>query len=178
MEYPPFVQNPTVINNALAQQFIPRFSVSDQIIIAKNVNESVTSSITLQDDDELFVNIGPNEEWIVEFSLDFINSLSSTGVHTAITIPSGALMNASGIGISSGQNGGHSGGSQTISGNTIVLFNAVDLTGSQATIKLNVWVLNGSTSGAITLQWAQGTLNGTALTLRRGSYLMATKIQR
>src|SRR5882672_270358 len=143
----------------------------------KTADESVTSSTTFQDDDHLTFPIGANEEWVATYEIDAGAFLSTCGVKTAITVPSGATMNATGsvVGSSSASNTvGQTGRGTTSGGN--VLLASVGAGNTDAIVRMSVWVLNGATPGNVTLQWAQTNSSATSLTFRKGSYMQATRV--
>jgi hypothetical protein len=135
----------------------------------KTADESVTSSTVLQDDDHLTHAIGANEEWVDDYFIDGGGALSTAGVKVAITVPSGATMNAtvtvSGPGTISTARG-------TTSGTAIFATTA----SNDSDIRVSLWVLNGATPGNVTLQWAQNSSNVSAITFRKGSHMQATRV--
>ncbi len=132
----------------------------------KQVNESVISNITLQNDDELTFSIGPNEEWTYRFVVQ-ANAAAVPDIKFAVAAPSGAVCRVAysdpegatsiaqlGCGISTG----------LISGNAAN--DLYEITGS---------VKNGPTAGNITLQWAQQVSNATNTIVFSGSYVQAIR---
>lgn len=143
------------------------------IVKRKTADETVTSSTTLQDDDHLTFPIAANEEWIAEFILINIgDSLSTTGLKTAITVPAGATMDAT-----SNFQGG-TGDAQGVRGTTSgAALTAYTPAGSNlGNVRVYVWVLNGATAGNVTLQWAQNASSATALTARKGGHVKAVRL--
>ncbi len=131
-------------------------------------NSTVNPTATLQDDDELFFNIGANESWTFRI---VIQSTSGTvpDYKFSVTAPSGAtckfgvqdaegaVSNANlGCGVSSG----------AIAGNGAT-HDVYEILGS---------VVNGSTAGPVTLQWAQNTANAGNTIVRAGSTLNAVRV--
>lgn len=148
------------------------FELSPLRSAAKPSDESVTSSTTLQDDNDLSFSIAADEQWVGEFVIFAGSLLSTTGAKTAITVPSGATMQASFQGGSLALNLQQT----TTSGAEMTYSPAAFSPAANATIRVQFWVLNGSTPGTVQLQWAQHTSSGTALTFKKGSYLIASKV--
>jgi hypothetical protein len=138
----------------------------------KTADESVTSSTTLQDDDHLTLPIGANEEWTVAYDLDAGTALHFGGIKIAATVPSGATMNLTGSAVCDA-NTCFSGRTATSGIAAITMTPGID---NNATIRMTLWVLNGATPGNVTLQWAQNTSNATATTVRKGSFMQATRV--
>ncbi len=147
--------------------------LSINITKRKTADESVTSSTTLQDDDHLTFAIAANEEWTVSYEITGGTATNLTGCKLAITAPSGAILRATGSAIGDGGTTFQA-GTGTTSGTAFLTATAVGA--SMAYIKVKLWVLNGATPGNITLQWAQGTSNGSALTFFKGSFMQATRV--
>lgn len=149
---------------------------SGVIVRRKTADEGVTSSTTLQDDDHLTFPIAANEEWVARIAVDVGSAtLGVTGVKAAITTPAGATLNVCGLMM-------HELGSSfttrsTASGGALT-WNAASIPDAvaNAQVLLEIWVLNGANAGNVTLQFAQETSNGTALTFRKGSSLIAHRV--
>lgn len=136
-------------------------------IVAKSADEVLTSNTTLQNDDHLFIDVNPNEVWIVNFFLSQTQGGAAMGFKYAITVPSGATFEAA-VQWTSATNsyGGRSNSSGTEFGNGGGSSNG----GGQA--MLSVRVVNGANAGRIQLQWAQD-IAGTSSTIKAGSFLLA-----
>ena len=149
------------------------------VVKRKTADESVTSSTVLQDDDHLTFAIAANEEWVAEFFLDFGAALNVTGVKVSVTSPSGSTLNQVAAIIqdtTTGTNVNAAHVRSTVSG-TDLPFAASTLTGAASGfVHISYWVLNGATPGNITLQFAQSTSSATAVTLRKGSHMLATRV--
>lgn len=145
------------------------------IIKRKTADESVTNSTALQDDDHLTFPIGANEEWVAEYSIDCGAALTSTGIRIGVTVPAGASLD-----VIMDPGSSFLGGSSTV--RTSVSGTAIVAGATQATLpdpclmRAYAWILNGVTSGNVTLQWAQHTLSASPLTFRKGSHMQATRI--
>jgi len=137
----------------------------------KSVDESVTSN-TLQDDDELTIDLDPaNTTYFIEGLVLAVSASRTPDIKIAFTVPSDATMDIAYIS-SRGSTFNHgelleSSGTASI---TIPIDNSnVTIVMIRGTVKL------GSTTGTLTLQWAQATSNANATTVKEGSFLSATK---
>lgn len=138
------------------------------ITIRKSADESVVSSITLQNDDHLTFAIGASETWIVEFVL-FTNAPAAPDIKVALTAPAGATCV-----VGAGDWANISAGSGNAGCGT-----AIAVTSGSPIEKMVVvagTVVNSTTAGNITLQWAQNTSSATATTVRTGSYVVGYKV--
>lgn len=138
--------------------------------VYKTADESVTSSTTLQDDNDLFFAIGASEVWAFEFVL-FVSGSTTGDMSVTLTVPTGftrLIWSALGD-----DNGGFDSSSHvSASGTTAVL--AGFGTGKVAVLKGSI--SNGATPGNVLLRWAQNVSDVTAITIKAGSYLVAHNI--
>ena len=135
--------------------------------IRKSADETVNNSAALQNDDELTFTVGTSETWVYTISLSG-NSGTTPDFQFAVTAPTGSTCMATFTGeeVTNAATISTCGTtSDTISGT------AADdpyvITGS---------VVTSSTSGSVTLQWAQGTINASDSIIRAGSFLIAYKV--
>lgn len=150
---------------------------SQTAVKRKTADESVTSSTTLQDDDHLTFAIAANEEWVATIELDCGAALATTGLKVAVTTPAAATQNIAASLASDVNTAANRHFRRTTTSGAALDFTAATLVGvGDAGVKLSVWVLNGANAGSVTLQFAQSTSSGTAVTLRKGSYLTASRI--
>lgn len=128
----------------------------------KGTDQSVTSSTTDVDDTALLFQIAANESW--EFEVDAY-IIPGGGFRANFSAPAGAtLIWCSAISTT---------GAAFVPGSGQSL---IATTGSSNfLLKLFGIVVNGSTPGAVTLQWAQDSSNVTATTVKAGSALLATR---
>ncbi len=145
---------------------------SGPTIVLKSADETVASSTTLQDDDELLFAIGANDHWVATFTL-FFDTNSGPDFSLAITWPSG------GTGIYDVTNSGRGSdnlvehiGWETVSG-TAVRF---DIGTVDPVAVVYVIVRNGATAGNVTLRWAQASSNVVSTTVKAGSFLVAHEV--
>lgn len=136
----------------------------------KTSRESVTSSSTLQDDNDFTFSVKANTTYAINGKL-FVSASSAGGIQWVFAVPSGAsgrlnidsgasAFDGFDIDITSGQS----------SSTNIVMTNT-----SQSG-KLSGFVTTSSTAGTLTFQWAQHTSNATATFIERGSTMILTEV--
>jgi hypothetical protein len=175
---PVFTGNPTAPTPAFGDNdtsiATTAFVQGRSIVKRKTADESVTSSVALQDDDHLTFAIAANEEWTANCDL-YWNGATAGGIRVAVTVPSGASLLVSGsffgVGASSTDNRF---GATLTSGTAFIIFNPA--TDTEGLLKLSIWVLNSTNAGSVTLQWAQAGSSGTPSKLLKGSFLQATRV--
>lgn len=141
----------------------------------KSADESVNTTTTLQDDNDLTVAIGANEEWAGTLYASVGSNTNLTGLKVAFTSPSGSSILYTAI-IAGNVANNVIGGNGVASGTAIDATTTV-LTGSNnCNVVAHVWVLNGGTPGNVTFQWTQSTSNGANTTVRKGSMLQVRRI--
>ena len=138
-----------------------RVNLTSPRFIRKTANESVTSSVVLQNDDHLFFSIFPNEVWTFDLYAHFHSGNSTGGLQADFTVPAGCAgswfvygTNATTLWIS-GNNPSIVTGFFTSTGTTI----------SGANLFIHGEVRNGATPGTVNFRWAQVNSNGTATTM-------------
>ncbi len=130
----------------------------------KTADETVNSSTTLQDDDQLYFSIGANETWTFRYVVQG-NSAAAPDFKFAVTAPSGAICKVSTSdpeGATSVANLGCGVSSGLVPGNATE--DLYEITGT---------VTNGATAGLVRLQWAQNVANASNSIVRAGSYVNA-----
>jgi hypothetical protein len=132
--------------------------------VVKASNEVVNNSATLQNDDELFFAIEPNETIAFRFVLQ-ANSGTTPDFRFAVSAPSGATCRVGYIDPEDATSNGQYGcgvSTDTVAGNGAT--DIYEITGT---------VTNGANAGNITLQWAQFTATAADSTVFAGSYGIA-----
>lgn len=138
--------------------------------VPKTADESLNTSASLQDDNELLLAIGANEIWLIEATI-LVHSTSSTPDFlfgfSAPTSPdlafadyvvyNGSIFEGGPVG---------TGGSQVvgISANTVAI------------LKIQFYIDNGANAGNFVFRWAQNTSNAANTTVKAGSYLACLKV--
>lgn len=152
-------------------------SILSSVAKRATADQSLTSQATLQNATGMSFTIAANEEWIVQINCDFGAVLSTTGLQVGATLPAGATadfdINLSDIAVTA---------ANVLSGTTTtpatgIALAAATLVGiTNAGAIIDLWVLNSSTAGTVQFQFAQNTSSGTALTLRKGSWLLGWRV--
>lgn len=132
--------------------------------IVKVTTETVNNSTTLQDDDELTFSIGASEKWAFNMCLIY-RSGTTPDFKLQWSLPSGCSIfyqqdDVAEAAFTEVDNYTISGAGASTS--SIASFYGV--------------ILNGSTAGNITLQWAQAVQNASDTKVMAGSYIIATKL--
>jgi len=146
-------------------------STTGVITKKKPVDQSVTSSTTLINDNDLFLPINANDSMVIEGSLHTSAASTAPGIRVAWTIPAGASM-----AISSWCDL-VSGGNEIWVQNTSSTAISVYVDAGDAEIHFWGIIITGSTAGNLQLQWAQNSSSGTAMTLKNKSFLKAYYIR-
>jgi len=142
------------------------------LTVRKAVNESVTSSTVLQDDNHLSVNLATNTEYIVEAFIVATSTSKQPGLKLAFDAPSGSDMLLGYL--------AHSG--IVLAGGGIIevaetATAEIDVDRDSSTVvRIMGTIKTGSTSDNLTLQWAQNTSDTDSVTVRAGSYIRVTDI--
>ena len=142
------------------------------VVIRKSVDESVTSSTTLQDDDELLIAVRPKLQYVVD-GVVFATSASVTpDIKIAFTAPSGSTIDIGYVGMT---------GTASAQADILETSGSASASIPVDADKVTVILIHGtikldSTAGFLQLRWAQNTSNGTAVTIKEGSYLKVGEI--
>lgn len=158
-----------------------------QAYVSKTVDESVTSSITLQDDDELVLPLLANTDYWFECFILYGASVTSD-LRLLFTIPSGTVYDL----VHNGIRSGHvttdplpvQAGIDTVSRAQFTQASSGGVPGGiNATGNTNVAVcpvegrvIVGNTAGSIRLQWAQNTSSATATIVKASSIMILQRL--
>lgn len=143
-------------------------------VARKTADQSITTATALADATGLSFAIGANEEWVATFDLSVGDALGTTGLNVGVNAPAGATVRAHASVIDDNL---HSLARESTSIAGVLPYSTTNFSGSNAgKVSVNFWVLNGATPGTIQLQFAQQTSSGTALTLKKGSFMRANRI--
>ncbi len=145
-------------------------SIGTVVVKNKTSDESVVSSTTLQDDDDLFISLAANETWIVDGFLHILTTANQPDFKFTMTVPAGATMTA---------------GYHVNENSTNILAGALTSSGQQQSVNLTqnassiliykVMIVMGGTAGDFQIQWAQDNSNGTAVVVKEGSFFIASR---
>lgn len=139
------------------------------------VDQSITSNTTLASATNMSFSIAASEEWVAQANWDLGDALSTTGIKVAVTVPSGATVNLAVL--IAGNTQTTPSYLTTTTGGAALDFTTTFLAGAgKGPGIISIWVLNSSNAGTVQLQIAQSTSSGTALAIRKGSFLIANRI--
>lgn len=145
-------------------------SLTGSTIVRKTSDETMNNDNTLQDDDDLKIAMAANEVWYFEAMLTHIAASSGTpDIKIAFTVPSGATLIWSGIGL--GVSGAANVETEIVSG-TAAAFGGG---GDSHTIQVKGIVIMSTTAGDLQLQWAQNTATAEDTDMKAGSWLLGAK---
>lgn len=152
-----------------------------QVHVIKQSDESVVSSTTLQDDNELSLPLLANTDyWLEGFIMYGANQ--SADIRIMFSVPSGAVFDICHNGLRLGHVGGNgvdnlsrSRITQLSSGGTIGGIHATANT-SLGVIPLEGRVIVGNTPGDLVFRWAQNTSNATATVVKADSLLVMQRL--
>lgn len=141
---------------------------------AKLADQSVTSSTTLTDDADLTFPVVVGEKWEIEGVL-FIDGSNAGDCSVRLTAPSGTT----GFWSALGDAASNSSSTAAAVLNVAQAFTTTMTVGTLASFTRTVRVTGLATittAGTLKLQWAQGTSDVTATTIKAGSYIRARRV--
>lgn len=148
------------------------FNALRTVYKVKAADESVTSSVTLQNDDDLFFPVAANESWVFEILGWWTQAVgSSGGFKWTCTGPTG----------SSGAYGALLSDGSSVQGimdserRSLGTTNSISPPSFTLQCGMHFWghILNGSTAGNLNFQWAQSSSSGNATRVLADSFLIA-----
>lgn len=141
------------------------------ITIPKTADETISTTTTLQDDDELSFAVGANEVWLFEIVL-FGHGNTSSDIKIAFSIPSGASGRWGGVGFNTSEVlDAQSEASLTNPHQLGVVNSSNDV----FIASLFGTLITAGSSGTFKLQWAQY-VSGGSTTVAKGSFLRMTQV--
>lgn len=152
-------------------------SVASPASIDKLATESVTSSIVLQDDDELFLPLPITSRWAFEAGILY-DGATAGDILCQFTGPAGALGWYEGIGLDDGGAAATDLKMQVASvldGSTSMSFGALGA-GVNAALSMKGFITVAGTAGNLRFRWAQRASSATATRVLLRSFLTATRV--
>lgn len=145
-------------------------TTKETISKVKTSRETVTSSTTLQNDNDFSFELKANTTYAIN-GTNIISAPSSGGIKWVFTVPSGASgrINAKGLSNVSIDTDITAGAGSNNSVNVNGLY------GSDSDIRL-VGFITTTTAGTLTFQWSQHTSNVTGTYIERGSTMILTEV--
>lgn len=148
--------------------------------VRKTADESVTSSTTLQNDNELTLAVAANCTYAFRVWLLATDATDANGdIKFGFTFPTSAVCHFSGKGphtlLASGAfgDGEYIGRNTATSGSTVASYG---LTTSVIGIEITGLLIVGANAGNLQLQWAQNTSDANATTVQAGSFMILERV--
>jgi len=135
----------------------------------KAARESVTSSTTLQDDDDFIFPVEANKTYVITANLTGSSANVSGGFKWIFSVPSGASGRVN-INRAGATDFGGADVDMTTGGGATTNINTTQ------TITVRGYIIISSTSGNVVFQWAQHSSFATQTYLERGSIMMLTEV--
>lgn len=148
------------------------------ITLFKTATESVTSSTTLQNDDQLFFSVAANSRYTIEGFIVY-DGASAGDLNCDFTVPSGST-----FGWVNFANSGPDAGTSVTDYSTVLQtasdarkINSLPLASPPGlAFRPAGYLFTGANAGTLQFRWAQGTSNATATRIQAGSWLRLSKI--
>jgi len=156
----------------------PVGNISKNIALYKAADQSYTSQTTLQNDTDLVFSIAENEVWVATYMIDVGAGLATTGFKLSINVPSPrTAVNVSASLNPDVQTATNQVVKRSATASATLTFAAANLTGaSDGQLEVALFIQNGANAGSVQLQFAQASSSGTAITFRKGSFVVAQRI--
>jgi hypothetical protein len=140
----------------------------------KASDESVTSNTTVQDDNDLLFAIAASEIWVARFTVVVVDGSGAANFRWTLTWPAGGTGSFSSLSVNPGDLATQTRRRHvTISGNEVI---AASSASTAEVLEIYGVIVNSTTAGNLLLRWAQGTSNGTAVTVKTGSNITGMKL--
>lgn len=145
------------------------------IAAVKTANESVTSSTTLQNDDDLFISVAANSTYMV-LCIIYCDGASTGDIKINFTAPAGATLTGVVHGLILSAAGANDDQIANIELTGSKSFGLQGGAGVQRPLSMQGTLVIGGTAGTFRLQWAQDTSDVTATRVMAGSHLVLFRI--
>jgi hypothetical protein len=171
----------TVTGNTTLSGNLSVAGIGAKSFVRKTADESVTSSTTLQNDNELVLAVSASATYVFRVWLLATDATDATGdIKFGFTFPTGAVCHFSGKGPHTLMaSGGAFGDAEFIGRNTATSGSTVasyGLSSSVIGIELSGLLIVAGTAGNFQLQWAQNASDGNATTVQAGSYMTLERV--
>jgi hypothetical protein len=138
-------------------------------IVRKTADEIVNNSITLQNDDHLFLAMAANEVWFIDLILYYVSATTTPDIVVRAALPTAAIGSQLAWGYSS------SDAAYILTAGTGT--DAVFGTSSTKRIaRITYLIINGANAGNFQIQWRQGTATAEDTTVLTNSFIIAHKL--
>lgn len=170
----------TVSSNLAVSGNLSVSGVGFRSFVRKTSDESVTSSTTLQDDNQLTLAVSANCTYAFRVWIMATDATDANGdIKFAFTFPTSAVCHFSGKGPHSLLASGAFGDGEYIARNTATSGSTVatyGLTTSVIGIELTGLLIVSGTAGNLQLQWAQNSSDANATTVQSGSFMTLERV--
>lgn len=170
----------TVTGNLAVTGNLSVTGIGARSYVRKTADESVTSSTTLQNDNELLLAASANCTYTFRVWIMATDATDANGdIKFGFTFPTGATCHFSGKGPHSLLASGAFGDGEYIARNTATSGSSVatyGLTTSVIGIELTGLLIVGGTAGNLQLQWAQNSSDANATTVQAGSFMTLERV--
>jgi len=149
--------------------------------VVKVATESVTSSTTLQNDDELVLSLPANTTWEFETLIFYDGDITNGDLACAYTFPAGATVSVGGVGPANNVTSGIGSGEWTgypgdATSPTATFFGYGTIAaGTWLTILHSGVIVLAGAAGSLQFQWAQRASSATAVRVAAGSRIVARR---
>lgn len=156
--------------SALHNQSHPNTDHAGEIRIIKAGDETVTSSTTLQDDDDLLFAVGVNEIWRWRLSIRLRAQTVTPDLKWRFAIPTGGV---GGFWYIDALPGSGDLGAPIID---ITNTNIAQINSVEAMLVVEGFYIGGANAGNVQLEWAQQVSDANGSSIHRESFLTATRV--
>lgn len=139
----------------------------------KTVDETVSSTTTLQNDDDLFVSVAANAIYHMVFELQVL-AQTTNDIKFGFTGPAGYAVEYTARGPTLTAAG--LADVYTISGTTGDVLTFGGIAANDLCVSISGLLITSGTSGTFQLQWAQNTSGASGTTLRPGSFMSLRRV--
>ena len=142
-------------------------------LVRKTANQTLNTSIALQDDDDLKIALAASETWFFEAFI-VCGGPSAADIKFAFTVPAGATLLWGASGPLLGAGGTHAEFDVATSSAAVVSYDTE--TGTDRSVHIRGTAINSTTAGDLQLQWAQNLSDGTNITVFANSWLKGQRL--
>lgn len=162
-------------NLIIGSELLAAFNQVKALTAVKTADETVTSSTTLQDDNELFASVAANTTYELTGWLYVASTSNTPDMKLGYTGPSGATLVHSAWGQQTGATT-NTGSPDTGVHATISGVHTKGVINGNLSILLHGTLVVSSTAGTFRFQWAQQTSDAAGTTVKAGSWIKLTPV--
>jgi hypothetical protein len=147
---------------------------ASRVTKTKPTTQGRNTTTAVDDDNDLFFDIGESEVWVAEWTL-FVDAPQAADIKYGLSVPSGATVRWGVIGPILTENDPATVANVSLAGATT---GTMSLGTDPTTVVMHTikaWVKTTGTDGIVMLQWAQNVSDGTDTLVMQGSHLCASR---